>query len=77
MVRLAALSSTPLDDPLRLTEALHRALRAESIPVIEVDPEVHQVSLTVPAVFAGQATRIVHSIFVLESSVAREVRRAS
>ena len=77
MVRLAVLSSTPLEDPLRLTEVLHRALRAESIPVIEVDPEVRQVSLTVPAVFAVQATRIVHSIFVLEATVAREVRRAS
>ncbi len=77
MVRVTALSSTPLEDPLCLTEALHRALRAERIPVIEVDPEVRQVSLTVPAVFAVQATRIVHSIFVLEATVAREVRRAS
>jgi len=77
MVRLTALSSTPLEDSLRLTESLHRALRTESIPVIEVDPEARQVSVTVPAVFGVQATRIVHSIFVLNATVAREVRRAS
>jgi aspartate kinase len=76
MVRLTALSSIPLEDSLRLTESLHRALRAESIPVIEVDPEARQVSVTVPAVFGAQATRIVHSIFVLNAT-AREVRRAS
>jgi aspartate kinase len=77
MVRLTALSNTALEDSLRLTESLHRALRAESIPVIEVDPEVRQVSVTVPAVFGAQATRIVHSIFVLNATVARDVRRAS
>jgi len=77
MIRLTAVSSTPLDDPLRLTEALHRALRVESIPVIEVDPEVRQISVTVPAVFGALATRIVHSIFVLNETLARDVRRAS
>jgi len=77
MIRLTAVSSTPLDDPLRLTESLHRALRAESIPVIEVDPEERQVGVTVPAVFGAQATRIVHSIFVLNATLARDVRRAS
>src|SRR4029453_2544065 len=77
MIRLTAVSSTPLDNPLRVTESLHRALRAESIPVIEVDPEVSRVSVTVPAVFGAQATRIVHSIFVLNATLARDVRRAS
>jgi hypothetical protein len=77
MVRLTALSNTPLEDSLRVTESLHRALRAESIPVIEVDPEERQVGVTVPAVFGAQATRIVHSIFVLNATLARDVRRAS
>jgi len=38
---------------------------------------VRQISVTVPAVFGALATRIVHSIFVLNETLARDVRRAS
>ena len=56
-------------------EQIREALRAALVPLIEIQPAADGRRYLVPAALAGEATRVIHAVFVLDDP--RLIARAS